>query len=481
MNSINPTKLPDENNLKEAIVFFQKIIHDQTPTLLRVAELVLETLRRKGRIFLLGGGSGAKLTERIASEFVSRFKPFTILSPAFALNPESPLFTGLCDRSSPEKLLALQIERFCSIKDFLILFEWEDSPCNFLEAAQTAHRLDIPSIGINVKPNSPLIPLLDQVFELPFTRINRIYEFFHLMGNILEDVVEREFPQELFRDNELVNGWEAALEESRRLQLKHPYPPPEISIVIPTMNRKNYLVQCLDRIFHYAERSFEIILADDSTDGTSDAIHAKYDNTGRVLILHNETRKGVITSCNLGLAAAVGKYVVTLNDDLYVLKGWDSSLVRLVENEPSCGAAAPLLLETNGTIQRMGMVDGHRSRKYPELTPVFGSRGWNARGKTPDQCPESRWVRECECSGLYLLRREVLYEIGGLDTRYRKYFADVDWGLRIRLAGYRILYCPKSVMVHFTLSREERKETDDLFQWDLKIYREKWGIYILDY
>lgn len=297
------------------------------------------------------------------------------------------------------------------------------------------------------------------------------------LANYLGKLYQLLFPQGAEEIHQMSLGWNAALEESKKISLPRSGNAPEVSIVLPTRNRFDTVKRCIEVIIKNASAPFEIIVMDDSSDGSDKGLQTLFESTPNVFILHGEERRGLLPSVNLGLALSIGEYVVGLTDDVDVYKGWEVAMIRLLENEPECGAATPLILEADGTIQSMGVIDGVRSWKYPELPTVYGAKGWIGRGRTPEQCPETRWVRECDYGCISFMRRQLMNQMGGFDTRYNKYCADTDIGMRLRLNGYKVLYCPQSVMIHHQLSRDVQNKTDDQIKNNQKIFHQKWGVY----
>ena len=466
-----------EKAVRESREALERLQAAPSPEFFQFLVRSVETLQQGGRIFFLGNGSAGAMGDLAAATLSHRFADAARPVSFISLTPPASMLIGPAAEGTPARAYARQVESHCREKDLLVLLHSEDSYVDLLHAARAARATKTATVLWSGPHATPLAQEVDKVIVLPAALGTRRLEMFFWLANLIGDLVEAALGRARAPREELVAGWDETLAESRALGIRHPEPRPEISIVIPTMNRRDYLIRTLDLILQNTVVPCEIILVDDSTDGTDEFVCGKYGPTGRVIVVHNAARKGVVASANLGFAIACGKYVVGLNDDLYVLKGWDSGLIGLMEHEPLCGVATPLILEADGTIQSMGVIEGTPSLKYPDIPPVFGSLGWNARGRRPEECPEARWIRECDYACVCFFRHEVLHEVGGIDLRFKKYCADADWGMRIRLAGYKILYCPRSVVVHLQLSREEEKATQEHLQRDQKIFREKWGIY----
>lgn len=136
---------------------------------------------------------------------------------------------------------------------------------------------------------------------------------------------------------------------------------------------------------------------------------------------------------------AFGDYLVFLNNDTEVRKGWLKALLDTFENNDDCGAVGCKLVYPDGKLQEAGGI-------------IFSDgSGWNyGRGMDPND-PKFNFVREVDyCSGAALMVRKDLWDqIGGFDDRFAPaYYEDTDLCFEIRRRGYKVYYQPKSVVVH---------------------------------
>lgn len=213
---------------------------------------------------------------------------------------------------------------------------------------------------------------------------------------------------------------------------------PMVSIIIPCYNQVHYTYACLQSILEFTtDVSYEVIIADDvSTDATANL--CRY--VEGVVIRRNQTNQGFLKNCNQGAEGARGKYIMFLNNDTKVTKGWLSSLVSLIESDSSIGMAGSKLVYPDGRLQEAGGIlwsDGS---------------GWNyGRLDDPDKA-EYNYVKDVDyISGAAILLPTALWkEIGGFDERYAPaYCEDSDLAFEVRKAGYRVVYQPLSKVIHF--------------------------------
>jgi GT2 family glycosyltransferase len=144
---------------------------------------------------------------------------------------------------------------------------------------------------------------------------------------------------------------------------------------------------------------------------------------------------------NVGVAASTGEYVLLLNDDTELrILGSIDEMVGLAQ-QPDVGMVGAKLLFDDGTLQHGGHV-------YND-TISHATLGWP--GDHPG--PNRLLAVERECSGVTaaaaLLRREVFDEVGGMSLELPRNYNDVDLSLKVRRAGYRIVWTPYACWWHF--------------------------------
>jgi len=213
---------------------------------------------------------------------------------------------------------------------------------------------------------------------------------------------------------------------------------PAVSIVIPVYNQIHYTYLCLQSILeHTKDVSYEIIIADDVSTDATEHLGEFAEN---IVICRNKTNQGFLRNCNQAAKAARGRYIMFLNNDTQVTEKWLSSLVTLIESDPSIGMVGSKLVYPDGRLQEAGGIiwsDGS---------------GWNyGRLDNPDKA-EYNYVKDVDyISGAAILLSTALWkQIGGFDERFAPaYCEDSDLAFEVRKAGYRVVYQPLSKVIHF--------------------------------
>ena len=241
---------------------------------------------------------------------------------------------------------------------------------------------------------------------------------------------------------------------------------PEVSIIIPVYNQFAYTHACLDSILKYSgEVKYEVIIADDcSTDQTQQLDQVAHG----IRIIRNKKNLRFLLNCNHAAKFAKGRYLLFLNNDTQVRENWLTSLLALMNRDHTIGMVGSRLVYPDGHLQEAGGIvwkDGS---------------AWNYGQKKNPEDPEYNYVKDVDyISGAAIMIRTALWkEIGGFDKRYAPaYYEDTDLAFEVRKHGYRVVYQPLSVVVHFEGISNGRDVNEGLKAYQIenqKKFYEKW-------
>jgi GT2 family glycosyltransferase len=146
---------------------------------------------------------------------------------------------------------------------------------------------------------------------------------------------------------------------------------------------------------------------------------------------------GFAKANNLLLAKAKGKYLVLLNPDTEVTPNWLDHLIKKARSDAGIGIIQPKLLRPNGLIDSTG----HAWKRWG--VPYDRGAGEVDEGQYDNETELS----SC-CFACALVKREVFDRVGLLDEKLFLFFEDVDFCLRAKRAGWRVVYSPNSVVYH---------------------------------
>ena len=184
----------------------------------------------------------------------------------------------------------------------------------------------------------------------------------------------------------------------------------------------------------------EILVVDNaSTDGSAEALASLAEREPALRLLRSATNRGYAGAVNLGLPEARGRYLAVLNMDIAVAPEWLGPLTDLLESNPDCGAATPLiLLESDpGRINAAGQ-DVHKTG--------LGFNRW--LGKPREIAGSEPFAVTGLHGAAFMIRRELLERMGGWDETGFLYHEDVQLSWLLRLAGKEIHCVPASTVRH---------------------------------
>lgn len=222
-----------------------------------------------------------------------------------------------------------------------------------------------------------------------------------------------------------------------------------VDIIMPVYGKIDFTLRCIHSVVMEIADSTRggrqdavpsIIIVDDaSPDKVGIKELSTLDASGVCRLLQNKANIGYLKSCNAGAYNSQAEYLVFLNNDTNVCQGWLLSLLRTFNHFPSAGLVGSKLLYPDGLLQEAGGIvwrDGS---------------AWNyGRGQSPLN-PEFSYLRSVDyISGAsFAIRRSLFNELGGFDVRYAPaYYEDTDLCLKVREAGYDVLFQPCSRVVH---------------------------------
>lgn len=212
---------------------------------------------------------------------------------------------------------------------------------------------------------------------------------------------------------------------------------PVASIIIPHLNGRHHLDDCLTSLRRQSFRDFEILLVDNgSTDGSQAYVCQNYPE---VTLIELGQNRGFTGAGNAGWANAEGEFIILLNNDTEVDERWLQEIVVAFGRHPDVGIIASKML----LFDRRDHF--HTAGDFYRLDGIPGNRGVWQRDR--GQYDREEYVFSA-CGGSAAYRRTMLDEIGFLDDDFFFSCEDVDIAWRAQLAGWRVLYVPTAVVYH---------------------------------
>ena len=257
-----------------------------------------------------------------------------------------------------------------------------------------------------------------------------------------------------------------------RVRWRLPESPPLVSIIIPTKDGA-LLRRCIDSLLELTSYpSFEIVVVDNGSRGLA-TLEFLRENEQHLTVIRDERPFNYSALNNAAVRRAKGDVLCLLNDDTEVIAPhWLDEMVGHLLM-PHVGAVGAKLYYPDGRIQHAGVivglggVAGHSHRMSDRLSPGYNGRLLAAQNLS------------AVTGACMVVRREAWELVGGLDEgNLAIAFNDVDFGLRLRQAGWRVVWTPYATLFHHeSISRGP----DDIgprvhgFAKEIQFIKDRWG------
>ena len=221
---------------------------------------------------------------------------------------------------------------------------------------------------------------------------------------------------------------------------------PKVSILIPNCEHMKDLKTCLDAIFSKTTwPDYEIVIIENNSSSQEifdyyAELQREHENV-RVVIWREPYNYSAVN--NYGAQHCTGEYLLLLNNDTEVITpDWIQEMLMFAQR-PDVGAVGAKLYYHDDTIQHGGVIFGmggladHMHKDYKRTDHGYMERLLYAQNLT------------AVTAACMLLRRDVWEEMNGMDTGWAVAFNDVDLCMRIRQAGYLIVWTPFAELYHY--------------------------------
>lgn len=209
-----------------------------------------------------------------------------------------------------------------------------------------------------------------------------------------------------------------------------------VSCIIPSFNQVELVNQCVKSLKATTTQiSYEIIVVDD---GSKPQIRQQLLNWGEqenVKVILKNINEGFSCTVNQGIKHAKGTYVLLVNNDIVFHEPeWLGKMINTIQSSSEIGVVGARLLYPNQTIQHGGMTSDffHRYVGLPvEFSPALVVEDVHA-----------------VTGALFLMNQEVIADLGNFSEDYFTAYEDVEFCLRARLKGWKVIYCGPAAAIH---------------------------------
>ncbi len=232
-------------------------------------------------------------------------------------------------------------------------------------------------------------------------------------------------------------------------------------------NVKDFLSQCISSINKsITNLRYEIIVVDNaSTDGSERIFNELSESEENFSYIYSPKNVGFGKANNLGFEIAKGKYTLILNPDTLIETDTLQVMYDYMESNPDIGTSGCKVLNLDGTFQtacRRGF-----PTPWASFCKLFGLQRLFPKSKLFAKYNLS-YLNEDETNDIDALigafmftRTDMLRKINGFDDNFFMYGEDLDLCYRIKQAGYRVSYYPKTTITHFKGESSKRSTLNE--------------------
>lgn len=227
---------------------------------------------------------------------------------------------------------------------------------------------------------------------------------------------------------------------------------PLVSVVVVNYNAGPLLADCVQSGLAQAG---EVLLIDNASRDSSMADCAqRFGGEPRLRVFRNPANLGFAAACNIGFSHARGEMVLFLNPDCRLDDGAVAEMLRVLQADPRAGMVGGLLLNPDGSEQGGGRRAvptpwrsfvrafglGRLARRWPKLFFDFHLH------KQP--LPDGPIEVEAISGACMMVKRAAVTDVGLWDEGYFLHCEDLDWCMRFRRSGWKILFVPAARVHH---------------------------------
>jgi GT2 family glycosyltransferase len=218
-----------------------------------------------------------------------------------------------------------------------------------------------------------------------------------------------------------------------------------VDVVIVSYNSRDRLRACVEPLLAVSQ-AHVIVVDNASPDASLESVDGL-----PITAIQLEKNGGFAHGVNAGWRAGSAPYVLLLNPDARITDDAVRKLLDLLERTPDVGAAAPKIVQADGSLE-------YSQRRFPQLRStyaqalflhrVFLRAQWTDEVIRDPGAYAHRGSPDWVSGACIMLRRRALEELGGLDEGFFMYAEDIDLCRRLRNQGYDVAFEPAAVVEH---------------------------------
>lgn len=253
---------------------------------------------------------------------------------------------------------------------------------------------------------------------------------------------------------------------------------PLVSVIIANKDHREDLMRCVESLEQESEyKNLEILIVENNSVSEEivtyyDQVQRQYDN---VRVLRYEKEFNYADIQNYAAVRAKGDHLLLLNNDTWLERPESIREMLGYCMRDDVGIVGAKLLYPDDTIQHAGVIVG--------LGGVADHAFVGMDREDPGYCCRAICAQEYSAvtAACLMVKKTVFMEVGGMDTELKIAFNDVDFCLRVKEAGYKIIYNPFSIWYHDeskTRGAEDTPEKIERFRGEIEYFQRRWANFL---
>ena len=253
---------------------------------------------------------------------------------------------------------------------------------------------------------------------------------------------------------------------------------PLVSVIIANKDHREDLMRCVESLEQESEyKNLEILIVENNS--VSEEIFAYYDQVQRqydnVRVLRYEKEFNYADIQNYAAVRAKGDYLLLLNNDTWLERPESIREMLGYCMRDEVGIVGAKLLYPDDTIQHAGVIVG--------LGGVADHAFTGMDKDEPGYCCRALCAQEYSAvtAACLMVKKSVYNAVGGMDVELKVAFNDVDFCLRVKEAGHKIIYNPFAVWYHDeskTRGAEDTPEKIERFRGEIEYFQRRWADFL---
>jgi len=226
----------------------------------------------------------------------------------------------------------------------------------------------------------------------------------------------------------------------------------ELSIIIVNFHTEKFLQQCLYSLYAETKQiSFDVWVVDNNSADAS--VSMVRQNFPQVNLIENKINVGFARANNQAIPKCAGEYILLLNPDTLILQNAIEKMVDFMDGNPTVGICGCKILNENRTLQlacrRSIPTPGVAFFRLTGLSRLFPKSKIMAKYNLTYLDPDESHEVDAVSGAFLMIRKAAVDGIGLLDERFFMYGEELDWCVRTKKIGWKVMYYPHAEIIHY--------------------------------